>query len=142
MTPVSLPTRVAFITILVCGCLIFWHWKAGLISNLSVQKYSPPFSSLASLLKTNYKVSLLKGSSYHNLFDDKNSHNPLFFKVWQQKIAPNAEASLVNSKDDGVRQLLSDPSFTHFDNYFAIKTYSEYINCQIMDIPRDLDPQR
>ena len=138
----SVPVRITFITILVCGCLIFWHWKAGLISNLSVQKYSPPFNSLASLLNTNYKVSLLQGSSYQNLFDDKESHNPLFYQIWQQKIDPHQEQSLVASKTEGVLQLLSNPSFTHFDNYFAIKTYPEYKTCQIMDIPKDMDPQR
>ena len=142
VTPVSIPVRIVFITILVCGCLVFWHWKAGIISNLSVQKYIPPFNSLASLLTTNYKVSVLKGSSYQNLFDDMDSHNPLFFQIWQQKMSSHQEDSLVANKDHGVSQLLSDPGFTHFDNYFAIKTYPEYINCKIMDIPRDLDPQR
>ena len=142
VTPVSIPVRIVFITILVCGCLVFWHWKAGIISNLSVQKYIPPFNSLASLLTTNYKVSVLKGSSYQNLIDDMDSHNPLFFQIWQQKMSSHQEDSLVANKDHGVSQLLSNPGFTHFDNYFAIKTYSEYINCKIMDIPRDLDPQR
>ena len=142
MTPVAISVRIAFITILVCGCLIFWHWKAGIIANLSVQKYNPPFNSLASLLRTNYKVSVLKGTSYHDLFDDKHGANPLFYQVWQEKILPYKEDSLVNSKEFGVRQLLSDPSFTHFDNYFAMKTFPEYTSCKIRDIPKDLDKQR
>ena len=142
VTPVSIPVRVAFITTLVCGCLVFWHWKAGIISNLSVQKYVPPFTSLASLLTTNYKVSVLKGSSYQNLFDSEETHDPLLYSIWQQRMSPNQDTSLVESKDQGVAQLISDSTFTHFDNYYAIITYPEYRSCKIMDIPWDLDPQR
>jgi hypothetical protein len=58
--------RIAFITILICGSLIFWHWKAGLISNLSVVKYEPPFNSLEELLSSNFKVGdLTIIQSYH-----------------------------------------------------------------------------
>ena len=56
VTPVNIAVRIAFITILLCGCLIFWHWKAGLISNLSVVKYDPPFNSLEGIMSTDFKV--------------------------------------------------------------------------------------
>ena len=57
-------------------------------------------------------------------------------------MVPNLDKSLVSSKYAGVQQLLKEPTFAHFDNYFAIKTFAEYINCQIMDIPKDMDPLR
>jgi hypothetical protein len=59
--------RIAFITILICGSLIFWHWKAGLISNLSVVKYEPPFNSLEELLSSNFKVCFLTISQIYRL---------------------------------------------------------------------------
>ena len=55
-TPVNICVRVAFITILLGGCLVFWHWKARLISNLSVEKHELPFDSVEELLKSNHKV--------------------------------------------------------------------------------------
>ena len=56
ITPVNICVRIAFITILFCGCLISWHWKARLISNLSIEKHELPFNSIEELLKSNYKV--------------------------------------------------------------------------------------
>ena len=56
VTPVNIAVRIAFFTILICGCLIFWHWKAGLISNLSVVKFTTPFNSLEELLLSDLKV--------------------------------------------------------------------------------------
>ena len=138
VTPVAIPVRIAFITILVCGCLLYWHWKAGIISNLSVQKFIPPFLDLPGLLLTTFKVSTLKGSSYQNLFDDPAAKNPLFYQVWERKMRPFQESSLVATKQDGVDQLLNDPTFTHFDTTTALKSFPEYRKCEIMSIPRDI----
>ena len=55
-TPANICVRIAFITILLGGCLVFWHWKARLISNLSIEKHELPFNSVEELLKSNYKV--------------------------------------------------------------------------------------
>ena len=113
---------------------MFWHWKAGIISNLSVQKYVPPFDSLATLLATDYKASLQRGSSYQNLFDDNKTENSLWYQVWKEKMAAE---TLVENKKEGLLQLLKDPKLTYFDNLVSMKTFPEYASCEIRDIPND-----
>ena len=68
--------------------------------------------------------------------------NPLFNEVFKTKVQPNLEDSLVASKADAVQQLIEKPDFTHYDNYFAIKTFPEFISCKIMDIPYNMAPVR
>merc|ERR1711970_89247 len=46
VTPVNISTRTIFITVLTCGSLVHWHWKASIISYLSVVDHSIPFNSL------------------------------------------------------------------------------------------------
>ena len=142
ITPLSVPVRIAFITILVSGCLLYWHWKAGIISNLSVQKFNPPFMDLPGLLLTSYKVSVLKGTSYQNLFDDPQGKSPLFNQVWKEKMEPNKDLSLLSNKQEGVDQMIRNPDVTHFDTIQAMKTFPEFKTCQIMDIPTDLYTSR
>ena len=142
ITPKSIPVRVVFYTILLCGCIVFWHWKAGIISNLSIQKYAPPFDDLSSFLATDYMASLLKGSSYQNIFDDDENKDSLWYQVWQKKMVANQERSLVKNKQEGVNQLLNDPKMAYFDNLVSVKSFHEYSSCEIRAIPKDFTTAR
>ena len=48
--------RIIFIMVLVAGSLVHWHWKAGIISSLSVARPSLPFTSSAELLQSSYQA--------------------------------------------------------------------------------------
>lgn len=73
IAPKSTRKRIAFITVITAGMLIFFIWDAQLISYLSTPHYHLPFHSLHELLKkTNYKVHKTKAENIqlsHNLFE-------------------------------------------------------------------------
>lgn len=48
--------RIIFISVLVLGSLIHWHWKASIISYLSVERAYLPFTSTNELLTSSYQV--------------------------------------------------------------------------------------
>ena len=62
-------------------------------------------------------------------------------QIWDMKVLPY-EKSLFKKKQDGVNLILEDSSFVQFDNYYALKTFPEYIKCDIKDIPNDFTNDR
>ena len=54
----------------------------------------------------------------------------------------NNKKSLFKKKQDGVNLILEDSSYVQFDNYFAIKTFPEYIRCDIKDIQKSITNDR
>jgi len=131
VTPVNIAVRIAFITILVCGCLVFWHWKAGLISNLSVVRYNPPFTSLDGVSTSDFKITLKKGTSRVDEF--KLGKSSLKQDIWKSKLLPYKE-NFYNDKQDGINLILDDSSYVMYDNIDAIKLFPEYRRCDVMDI--------
>ena len=52
--------RIAFVTVIFAGTLIYWHWEAMVISYLSVRTVELPIVTLVDLLKrSNLKVDIL-----------------------------------------------------------------------------------
>ena len=62
-------------------------------------------------------------------------------KIWDIKMANNKE-SLFQNKQDGVDRILDDSSYVLFDNFYAIKTFPEYIRCDIKDIQQGITHNR
>ena len=54
----------------------------------------------------------------------------------------NNKKSLFKKKQDGVNLILEDSSYVQFNNYFAIKTFPEYIRCDIKDIQKSITNDR
>ena len=54
----------------------------------------------------------------------------------------NNKKSLFKKKQDGVNLILEDSNYVQFDNYFAIKTFPEYIRCDIKDIQKSITNDR
>ena len=91
-------------------------------------------------LKNRYiQVATLGGSSYENTF--KLSKNPILKKIWDVKMV-NDKKSLFKKKQDGVNLIMADSRYVQFDNYFAIKTFPEYIRCDIKDIQQAITYDR
>ena len=44
--------------------MVYWHWKASIISHLSIVKPSLAFTSLEELLESSYQIATVKDSSY------------------------------------------------------------------------------
>jgi hypothetical protein len=62
-------------------------------------------------------------------------------QIWDMKILPY-EKSLFKKKQDGVNLILEDSSFVQFDNFYALKTFPEYISCDIKNIQKDFTNDR
>ena len=62
-------------------------------------------------------------------------------QIWDTKILPY-EKSLFKKKQDGVNLILEDSSYVQFDNYYALKTFPEYISCDIKHIQKDITNDR
>ena len=70
--------------------LVFRHWKARLISNLSLRVIDLPFDSIETLmLNSDFKISVAPGSQQHDYF--RHSSDPLLRKAFNERIDPNIE---------------------------------------------------
>ena len=68
--------------------LVFRHWKARLIANLSVRVINLPFDSIETLmLNSDFKISVAPGSAQHDYF--RHSTNPMLKNVFEERIRPN-----------------------------------------------------
>ena len=65
------------------GCLIHWHWKAAIISLLSVEVPDIPFQNLESLIHSEYQITLFKDSGCEDPF--KTARDGPFKKAWETK---------------------------------------------------------
>ena len=58
-----------FISILAGGSLIHWHWKASIISHLSVEIPNIPFQNGEELMQSPYQITLVKDTASINTFE-------------------------------------------------------------------------
>ena len=67
--PTSQTTRMAFVTLLIGGAFIYWHWEAMLISYLASRIVVLPVTSLAGLVEdSGYNIMVTKGTSFSDAF--------------------------------------------------------------------------
>ena len=106
--------RIVFLTILVCGCLTHWHWKASLISHLSVVLPFNPFSSLGELLTSDYQITTWLNSAYQSDFED--SKSGIYRELWIKKFK-NKNKSLTT-----MEEAMSNTLNGHYTFYMDINS--------------------
>ena len=125
----DIPSRIIFITVLILGGMINFYWKASIISNLSVSLPNIPFRSMNELIKSPYQITLIKDSSYQELFEK--SDNPVFQAAWRTKFVDKSQ-SLKESLEEMV-PLVVDGHYAMFEGVSSIHTLQEYQDCKITD---------
>ena len=76
-----------FHRIAIFGAVIYWHWEAMLISNLSTRVITLPFNGLETLLtQSDFKIAVKPGTSFVDAF--KHSTNPVWQSAWTNRIQP------------------------------------------------------
>ena len=97
--PQSKSGRMAFLAILVCGTFVHSHWRAALVSTLTVswfkvqsnprfwfffktQYFQYPFETLQGLSESNYELSYLKGGAVASILSQSHK-DTIFGKLWE-----------------------------------------------------------
>jgi hypothetical protein len=123
--------------LLVGGTFIYWHWEAMLISFLATRVITLPFTSIKELLdKSDFLIAVNPGTSYEDAF--KLSTDPLWQDAWQNRIRDYLDD--YNHLIDGLIQIPRDnPSIALYDNFYAISTFPEFTNCEVIATPAKYD---
>ena len=77
--------------------MVHFHWKASLISFLSVDTPAIPFKSTAEIIPSPYQITLLKDSSYQSFFE-KSDTEPLK-SVWKTKFLKKEKSLLATTEE-------------------------------------------
>ena len=120
--------RIIFICILLCGSLIHWHWKASIISHLSVDIPAIPFRSSAELLESDYQITLHRDTAVHLALE--NASTGILKELWDSKFL-NKDLSLKDCLDG----IISKTPNTHAMCVPTEHVYylEEYKDCLITD---------
>ena len=110
--------------------MIHWHWKAGLISTLSVEIPSIPFSSAGEIIKSRYQITLVKDSSYQAMFEESESE-PLK-TIWRTKFQ-DKEKSLLTTPEDMI-PLVMTGDYAMYETFAAFQTLQASKDCLITDV--------
>ena len=106
--------RVVFITVLAFGCLNHWHWKASIISHLSIILPQTPFNALEELVDSSYQITTI-GNSYYSKFWSEAQDRGLLKTIAETKFL-DEDASLKSSEEEALAQTQSGP-FSFFMVY-------------------------
>ena len=110
--------------------MIHWHWKAGLISTLSVDVPSIPFKSTREIIRSPYQITLTKETSYHAMFEEAESE-PLK-SVWRTKFL-DKKKSLLTTAEEMVSLVLKD-DYAMYESFASFQTLQAYKDCLITDV--------
>ena len=122
-------SRIIFISVLYCGSLIHWHWKASIISHLSVVVPNIPFHDLGELQTSPYQVTLLKNSAYQEVFEEAQTGQ--FKAIWETKFK-NKEKSLKSEHSEMV-SVISRGEYAMYEGYSVVKALDGWNDCSITD---------
>ncbi|KAG7168981.1 Glutamate receptor 1-like 6 [Homarus americanus] len=97
-----LPGRMAFITILLTSVLLYNYYTSFLVSALTINKITLPFTDFQSMLKAGtHTFSFNGGGSLENYF--RYANNPVWQRVWRDMILTNPKSL---TTVDGLAQVL------------------------------------
>ena len=130
ITPSNISARIIFIFVLSCGSLIHWHWKASIISHLSVSLPSIPFRSGAELVESPYQVCIEKDTSVHSLLESAASG--IFKEIWDTKFE-NKDKSLSDKNIDERLSLINNEKFALLEDINVVQALLGYKDCSISD---------
>ena len=125
VTPSNTSARIVFIIVVIFGCLNHWHWKASLISHLSVVEQEVPFRSLAELIASPYQVTTLADSSYQDIWERGSSNT--YQDVWNTKFV-DKEKSLKKTEEEAVQQALSG-QYAIYLMHTTLTNLQQYKSC-------------
>ena len=109
--------------------MINFYWKASIISNLSVNLPNIPFRSINDLIKSPYQITLIKDSSYQELFEK--SEDPVFKAAWETKFYDKSHSLKENLEE--MVPLILNGQFAMFEGLSSVQTLKEYKDCKITD---------
>ena len=128
VVPSAMSIKIAFASVLLAGILFYYYWESSLYSFLATRRSYLPFRSLNDLAKTSqYKLLTGKGTYLLDLF--RYSNDPLYTKVWEEKMKPYVDE--LPLYEDLATVLLDDP----YSVGYAESSFSQteaYVNCEIV----------
>ena len=80
------------------------------------------------------QVTCLEASSTLNMLKYT---TPNLRKIWDTKMA-NDEKSTFKKTENGIKLILDDPSYVMFESLDYMKTFTEYVQCDITDIKKTI----
>ena len=92
----------------------------------------------ACYIRNTRRIALLPGTSFEDSF--RFSTDSLWQRAWNERISPYIDTYAADKKAL-IDQIIRDPGYTLFDNYFSVITFDAYKSCEIMDIPKAYDPK-
>ena len=123
-------SRIALITVLTGGILIYYYWEAELTSHLASRRIDFPFNNLFELSQTSeFNFIVAKGTAHLDYF--KNSEDPIMSKIWKEKLEPYFDR--LPFLHEVHRRILADPYTVGYTDSL-IKMTNDYITCKIVDI--------
>ena len=125
VSPSNISARIAFIFVVVFGALNHWHWKASIISHLSVIENKVPFRNLEELVRSSYQVTTLGDSFFQAVWEKGNSS--IYQKVWKTKFKEKPK-SLKDTEKEVILQALSGP-YAIYLFHTTLTNLPEYRNC-------------
>ena len=123
--------RIVFITVLVFGCLNHWHWKASIISHLSIVVPETPFKSLEELLDSTYGITAV-GDSFYSKFWSAAEDGGIVSAIYKTKMLKD-EASFKLNEQEALDQIMSG-KYAYFTILAGSKNLPEYKECKIEDV--------
>ena len=118
-----------FITIISCGCLIHWHWKASLISHLSVVIPSLPFTNADEFLRSPFQLTLVEGTALASALETASTGN--LKSIWDTKVKDKKKS--LKPDLSAAMDLLSREQYALFEGQPLVESQSEYSDCTIVD---------
>ena len=113
-----------------CGSLVHWHWKASIISHLSVVVPSIPFNSLGELLNSPYQVTTLANSAYQDIFEG--AQDGVFKNIWDTKFQ-NKDKSLKATPEEQIAVIRANADYAMYDGYSTLENTDDWKNCAVTD---------
>ena len=127
VTPNNVSARIIFISVLAFGALNHWHWKASIISHLSVIRKAIPFSNLEELVTSPYQIATLGDSYLQAIWENSNLMS--YQEVWRTKFQ-DKEKSLKATEQELVSQALSE-QYAIYLFHTTLTNLPEYKSCQL-----------
>lgn len=136
VSPTTTSMRIIFITLMFTGCLISYHWKAALISVMTVEDIKYPFEDLKGLIDSPYEVVFGSGGFARNMF--AHSKDPIFSTIWKDKLDRTNDFSQyigANLSEHYMKILEHFPLKAMITDTLMVRKFDEFLSCQVIQIP-------
>ena len=111
-------------------CLLHWHWKAAIISLLSVEVPNIPFGNLESLIDSEYQITLFKDSGWEDHF--KTAADGSFKKAWETKFVDKELSLRTDTKS--MLDLVIEGKYVMYEGLRSATAFPEFQVCLVRDV--------